>query len=235
MNLYGLSDSIQRSSSKYLVILSLAVYFAVFEVKDFKTSDLFAVSMFLKQIEDNLRSLLNTATFYSELNNCTRRIQKILLMSESQQFAIENESFDINEEKYMLKSHDAKKNMVEKITAFHSGTDIKALDNVSFKIPEGQLTGIVGPVGSGKSSIFTLLLNELDIRDGKFPKFQKFGFSPQEPWILTGTIRENILMGRKFDEKRYRQVIDVTCMAADLEKFNARDLSYIGDRGITLR
>ena len=192
--------------------------------------------MFLKQIEDNLRSLLNTATFYSELNNCTRRIQKILLMSESQQFAIENECFDaISEEKYMLKSHDANKNMVDNITAYHSGTDIKALENVSFKIPEGQLTGIVGPVGSGKSSIFTILLNELDIRDGKCPKFQKFGFSPQEPWILTGTIRENILMGRKFDEKRYRQVIDVTCMAADLEKFNARDLSYIGDRGITLR
>ena len=138
LNLYGLSDSIQRSSSKYLVILSLTVYFAVSDVKDFKTSDLFAVSMFLKQIEDNLRSLLNTATFYSELNNCTNRIQKILLMPESQQFAIENESFKEEKDtkplcKKQEKSEKDGKSIVESVTAFHSGTEINALENVSFK------------------------------------------------------------------------------------------------------
>ena len=50
--------------------------------------------MYLKQLEDNLRSCLNTAIFYSELKNCTVRIQEILMLPESAQFAISNEAFE---------------------------------------------------------------------------------------------------------------------------------------------
>ena len=73
------------------------------------------------------------------------------------------------------------------------------------------------------------------MKSGKFPEFSKFGYASQEPWIITGTVRENILMGRKFDEQRYRDVIEAACLLTDLENLKAGDNSYIGDRGITLR
>ena len=84
------------------------------------------------------------------------------------------------------------------------------------------------------SSFLALLLNELDIKTGKIPKFTKFGYASQEPWIITGTIRDNIIMKRHFDEERYREILRVTCLEADLLKFPAGDMAYIGDRGITL-
>ena len=50
--------------------------------------------MYVKQLEDNLRACLNTAIFYSELKNCTVRIQEILMLPESAQFTISNETFE---------------------------------------------------------------------------------------------------------------------------------------------
>ena len=58
--------------------------------------------------------------------------------------------------------------------AYHPGTNIIALESISFDIPKSQLTGIVGPVGSGKSSFLALLLNELEIKTGKIPKKDRF-------------------------------------------------------------
>ena len=75
-------------------MIALIWYFNLASVKDFRTSDLFAISMYLKQLEDNLRSCMNTAIFYAELKNCTVRIQEILVLPESPQFMIENEAFD---------------------------------------------------------------------------------------------------------------------------------------------
>ena len=92
-------DCIQRSSSKFLLMIALIWYFNLASVKDFRTSDLFAISMYLKQLEDNLRSCLNTAIFYAELKNCTVRIQEILILPESAQFTIENEAFSVDDNK----------------------------------------------------------------------------------------------------------------------------------------
>ena len=127
-----------------------------------------------------------------------------------------------------------KHNKKLQMKAYHPGTNIIALESISFDIPKNQLTGIIGPVGSGKSSFLALLLNELEIKTGKIPKFTKFGYASQEPWIITGTIRDNIIMKRHFDEERYREILRVTCLEADLLKFPAGDMAYIGDRGITL-
>ena len=93
----------------------------------------------------------------------------------------------------------------------------------------------VGPVGCGKTTVFNLLLNELEVKSGTVPCFLSFGYAAQEPWIITGTVRENILMGRKYDEKRYSEVIQAACLLKDLEMLKNGDKSYIGDRGITLR
>ena len=78
-------------------MIALIWYFKIASVKDFRTSDLFTISMYLNQLEDNLRACLNTAIFYAELKNCTVRIQEILTLPESAQFMIENETFDVDE------------------------------------------------------------------------------------------------------------------------------------------
>ena len=52
------------------------------------------------------------------------------------------------------------------------------------------------------STLLSLLLNELEIKNGYFDGFESFGYASQESWMIAGTIKENILMGRKFNKVR---------------------------------
>lgn len=55
------------------------------------------------------------------------------------------------------------------------------------------------------STLLSLLLNELEIKNGSFDRFESFGYASQEAWMIAGTIKENILMGRKFDKVRVQK------------------------------
>ncbi len=62
----------------------------------------------------------------------------------------------------------------------------------------------------------------------------KIAYCSQEPWIITGTIRQNILCGAQMDPERYQQVIRVTALEQDLYKLPQGDYSIIGEGGISL-
>jgi ABC-type multidrug transport system fused ATPase/permease subunit len=97
------------------------------------------------------------------------------------------------------------------------------LDNVSLKIESGSFTAIVGQTGSGKSTLFYLLLRLLEpdsgeIRLGGIPLRKMslvnlreyIGFIPQSPFIFDTTIRENLCMGvpqDQFEEQRINEAI----------------------------
>lgn len=106
------------------------------------------------------------------------------------------------------------------------------LHNVSFDVDSGNLCAIVGLVGSGKTAILSVLLKELQIGAGTVCLMQKpdalanvnnhrrnayivdnpelqISYASQDAWLFTATVKQNILFGQTFDEKRYKQVIDV--------------------------
>jgi len=116
-------------------------------------------------------------------------------------------------------------------TAKWPGQYETAFSNLSIKIEPGSLVGVIGPVGSGKSSLFSLFLNELD---GYQCEFGELAYVPQEAWIFGGTIRENILIGRKFDSKLYQSVVQVCSLISDFSNFPDRDQTLVGEKGVTL-
>ena len=59
-------------------------------------------------------------------------------------------------------------------------------------------------------------------------------YASQVPWIMNDTIRNNILFGKPYDEKRYKEAIKYSSLESDLELFENGDLSMIGKRGSTL-
>ena len=191
LTFYGFCDSVMRSTrfviffglsrksifSKYLLAVVLSIYFSNANLSEFKVSDLFAVSMFLRIIEENLRFMFSTAMLWSELINACERIQGVLELPEHSDSGVENPSFESID--YTIKN----------VSAKYPGADELALHDITTKIPEGELTGIIGSVGCGKSTLLSLLLNELDISKGTVPKFNSFGFASQEAWIISGTIK----------------------------------------------
>lgn len=93
-------------NSKYLLAVILSIYFSGSSLSDFKTSDLFAVSMFIKIIEENLRFMSMTATLFNELINACKRIQEVLELPEN--CGTENPVFE-------------KSTKIEKLTARYLG------------------------------------------------------------------------------------------------------------------
>lgn len=88
-----------------------------------------------------------------------------------------------------------------------SGT--KVVDNLSFTVPKGKLCAIIGPVGSGKSTILQLLLGELVPNRGKISIGGEISYSSQEAWLFSSTVRNNILFGQEYNHLRYKKIVKV--------------------------
>jgi len=108
-----------------------------------------------------------------------------------------------------------------------------ALDDVSLDLKVGELTAIVGTVGSGKSALLQAIIAELPISKGHMSSsYESIAYASQDPWIMDGTVRENILMGKPFDGAWYESVIQSCGLSIDFRQFQYGDSTIVGDRGV---
>lgn len=130
-------------------------------------------------------------------------------------------------------------NAIEKCVIFNNVTAMwvnsqSGIEDVSFEIKGNQFCAIIGPVGSGKSTILHTILHELEIDKGELSVCGVVSYSAQEPWLFEASVRQNILFTEDYDENRYRQVIQVCALERDLELLPYADLTIVGERGISL-
>lgn len=86
----------------------------------------------------------------------------------------------------------------------------------------------------GKSSFLQALLSELPLESGSINIKGSISYSSQEPWVFSGSVRQNIVFSNPFDQQRYEQVIKACALSVDVERFSGGDKMLIGDRGISL-
>ncbi|KAF7322651.1 ATP-binding cassette transporter [Mycena chlorophos] len=104
----------------------------------------------------------------------------------------------------------------------------------------GCINLVVGPTGSGKTSLLMALLGEMHfIPSGpsswfNLPRGKGVSYAAQESWVQNETIKENILFGAEYDEERYKKVIYQCALERDLELFDAGDATEVGEKGLTL-
>ncbi|KAK6349334.1 hypothetical protein TWF730_010082 [Orbilia blumenaviensis] len=127
--------------------------------------------------------------------------------------------------------------------------------DINADFPIGELSLITGATGSGKSLMLAALLGEADLLSGSLemprplPKALRYdpkatadgwvltgstAYVSQIPWIENATIKDNILFGLPFDEKRYTEVLRVCSLTKDMEMLEDGDLTAIGEQGINL-
>lgn len=114
------------------------------------------------------------------------------------------------------------------------GNSQAGIEDVSFEIKSGHFCAIIGPVGSGKSSILHTILHELEIDKGELTVNGIVSYSAQEPWLFDATVRQNILFTEEYDEHRYKKVVEVCALERDLQLLPFADLTIVGERGISL-
>jgi len=111
------------------------------------------------------------------------------------------------------------------------------LSKLNMTIKRGELVGVLGPVGAGKSSFLMGLLGELERGGGEVAVTKPaggFGFVKQEAWIQQGTIRDNILFGKAYQHTWYNKVTEACALKEDFNSLVAGDLSKVGEAGQTL-
>ncbi|XP_015570863.2 ABC transporter C family member 13 isoform X5 [Ricinus communis] len=89
-------------------------------------------------------------------------------------------------------------------------------------------------VGSGKSSLLGAILGEMRFIRGSVHSSGSRAYVPQVPWILSGTVRENILFGKNYDSERYLDTIKACALDVDISMMAGGDMAYIGEKGVNL-
>jgi ATP-binding cassette subfamily B protein len=128
----------------------------------------------------------------------------------------------------------------------------QVLHDLNLRIPAGSSLAIVGPTGSGKTTLVSLipriydaetgavLIDGRPIRDYSLASLRKnIGFVPQETFLFSERIRENIALGvdsadLSDNDEEIRSAADAANIAADIEGFPEGYDTMVGERGITL-
>ncbi len=122
------------------------------------------------------------------------------------------------------------------------------LSGVTLNIPAGGITGLTGPTGSGKSTLLALLgrlyetppgtvfLDGMDVRDIQLASLRsRLAFVPQESFLFSDTIRQNIAFGRpEASAEEIEAAAAASGLAHDLASFPAGLDTLVGEKGLTL-
>ncbi len=147
----------------------------------------------------------------------------------------------------------------DKATLTWGGKDAQKADgqtafrmiDLDIRFVVGRLNIIVGPTGSGKTSLLMALLGEMTLIQGSvfLPGGQSretlredpethltesIAYCAQQAWLANDTIKQNIIFAAPLDESRYRSVIAACALERDLEILDGGDSTLVGEKGITL-
>ena len=136
----------------------------------------------------------------------------------------------------------------ENVSYTYEGTNIKALQNISFTVKKGETLAILGKTGSGKSTILSLISRMYDVTEGKitidgseistlnlFDLRNSIGIVPQDAFLFSDSIKNNIMFGK---ENATLQEVEAAAKSAvvhdNIMGFNRQYETVLGERGITL-
>ena len=121
------------------------------------------------------------------------------------------------------------------------------LSDITMDIQAGTRVGITGPPGSGKTSLvqliprlYNLTAGNIHIDDHEISRLdpdqirEHIAFMPQESFLFSGTLEENILLGRKVEKQRLEQIIQACDLTTTINAMPDGLSTLVGERGVTL-
>ena len=138
---------------------------------------------------------------------------------------------------------------IRNLTFRYPNSERPVLCDIDFSLPAGRTLAIVGATGSGKSTLVNLLprlfnpphgtvfIDGRDVRKWPLHELRRMiGYVPQETFLFSDTIRENIAFGRDdpVPDEEIRMVAGISQVSGDIQTFPKQYDTFVGERGITL-
>ncbi|CAG2102834.1 unnamed protein product [Medioppia subpectinata] len=174
-----------------------------------------------------------------------KRMQDFLLLEEmsglDEREGKDNEAFISGENEIILgvmentSSNEEKGVFMDKMSVrWNNETTEPTLRDISLSVKPGQLLGVVGAVGSGKSSLLMAILNEISLVSGRVVVRGRVSYAPQESWAFIASVRQNILFGSQYNEEKYNRVVKACALDTDFKLMPFGDKTLVGERGLAL-
>ena len=108
------------------------------------------------------------------------------------------------------------------------------LHSLNLSFAAGALVIVVGEVGSGKSSLLYAILGEMSRLTGTQTRHGTISYASQAPYVISGTIQDNILFGSPYKETRFREVVEVSQLHTDISKWEHGLQTMVDEKGSLL-
>lgn len=191
----------------------------------------------------------------ASLGWCVSLIQRAEASQKRINLFLEDKNAIINQPKHVL--HGIEKICFDHVSFVYPDTGIQALTDISFSISKGEKIAIVGKTGSGKSTIAELLLRTYDtdkglisvnghpIKDIDLIAFrEKTGYTPQDVFLFSDTVKNNILFGSKSESEsesesesvneQVRKYATIAHVHKDILQLPKQYETVVGERGVML-
>ncbi|KAF2231876.1 putative ABC transporter [Viridothelium virens] len=242
--IWAIAATIWSGAPVLITFLSFLVYTMV-EAKPLPPSIAFTALSLFTILRVPLDQVADMVAHVQESKVSVDRIEEYLNEPESEKYRqLKNEEVDENENPVIGFDR----------ASFSWGgrdTDDFRLMDLDVKFKVGQLNTIIGPTGSGKTSLLMALLGEMTLlngnvylpggrsREDRKPDpdtglTESVAYCAQQAWLVNGTIKENITFASPWDASRYRNVISACSLRRDLEILDHGDNTLVGEKGVTL-
>eukprot|EP00940_MAST-03C_sp_MAST-3C-sp2_P000992 g992.t1 len=120
------------------------------------------------------------------------------------------------------------------MTAVDRASSPRVLRDIDLQVSVGQLLLVAGPTGCGKSALIQGILGEIRCIGGSVERVKRVAVVEQEPWIFSGTLRENIVWASSYDRERYNETVQRCALRDDIAQLSDGSNTEIGTKGINL-
>lgn len=216
------------STTPFLVSCSTFAVFVLTNDKPLTVDIVFPALSLFNLLTFPLAILPMVITAIIEASVAAGRITAFLIAEEVQDDAVIRKEAvaDLGDESVVIRGgtftwnrHDADKNV---------------LRDIHFTAYKGELSCIVGKVGSGKSSFLQSILGDLWKLEGEVQLHGSVAYVAQQPWIMNATVKENIVFGHRYESYFYEQTVKACALLDDFAQLPDGDETVVGERGISL-
>lgn len=136
---------------------------------------------------------------------------------------------------------------IKNLSYWYNLDEKPALNNISMTINKGDKIGIVGQVGSGKTTLMNIISGFYEIPDGNVyingedineykrdAIYQNFNYAIQKNIMLDNTIKSNIDITENLDKDKFATILEKAQLLEDIQNLNEKENTYVGEKGVKL-